>query len=319
MMRTPRLIAALDLVLSASGLAADEPVPAAGNVALTFGVKIPMRDKVRLNATLYRARGASTVQPCVFTLTPYIGQIYHDRGMYFATHGYTFLTVDVRGRGNSEGTFRPMIQEAKDAHDAVEWLAKQPYCNGKIAMWGGSYAGYDRGCGQGTPAAPRLDRAGRLAVCRGRLPDAGEHRVQLRHPVAHLHHGRHLAHQHLRRPRALGLGLPRALRDAQLYRTLDQGAGNPSATFQGWLGNDGRRVLGQLQPDSEGLRCDRHADPEHHRPVRHDIASADKNISQTRGGGAGETFLIIGPGPRRHAHAASGFDGLKFGSAACST
>jgi pimeloyl-ACP methyl ester carboxylesterase len=33
---------------------------------------------------------------------------------------------------------------AKDGYDVVEWLAKQPYCNGKIAMLGGSYAGYDQ-------------------------------------------------------------------------------------------------------------------------------------------------------------------------------
>jgi putative CocE/NonD family hydrolase len=64
--------------------------------------------------------------------------------MYFAAHGYPFLTVDVRGRGNSQGEFRPLIQEAHDGYDVVEWLAKQPYCNGKVAMWGGSYAGYDQ-------------------------------------------------------------------------------------------------------------------------------------------------------------------------------
>jgi putative CocE/NonD family hydrolase len=37
-----------------------------------------------------------------------------------------------------------MLQEARDAHDVVEWLAKQPYCNGKVTMWGGSYAGYNQ-------------------------------------------------------------------------------------------------------------------------------------------------------------------------------
>src|SRR5262249_18932571 len=68
----------------------------------------------------------------------------HERGVYFAAHGLPFLTVDVRGRGNSEGEFRPFIQEAHDGYDIVEWLAAQPYCNGKVAMWGGSYAGYDQ-------------------------------------------------------------------------------------------------------------------------------------------------------------------------------
>jgi putative CocE/NonD family hydrolase len=109
-----------------------------------WGVKIPMRDGVRLNATLYRPANQAAPLPCIFTLTPYISQTYHDRGMYFAAHGYVFLTVDARGRGNSEGKFTPLLQEANDGPQVVEWLARQPYCNGEVAMWGGSYAGYDQ-------------------------------------------------------------------------------------------------------------------------------------------------------------------------------
>lgn len=113
-------------------------------VQLKWGEKIAMRDGVRLNATLYLPQNQAQPAPCVFTLTPYVSDTYHDRGMYFASHGYLFAIVDVRGRGNSEGTFRPMIQEAADGHDVVEWLARQPFCDGKVAMWGGSYAGYDQ-------------------------------------------------------------------------------------------------------------------------------------------------------------------------------
>jgi putative CocE/NonD family hydrolase len=113
-------------------------------VDFRWGVKIPLRDGVNLNATLYKPQVQKGPLPCIFTLTPYIAQTYHDRGVYFAGHGYVYLTVDVRGRGNSEGEFTPLLQEAKDGHDVVEWLAQQPYCNGKIAMWGGSYAGYDQ-------------------------------------------------------------------------------------------------------------------------------------------------------------------------------
>jgi uncharacterized protein len=135
------------LLLLASFTAGAVPAGAladAAKVEWQWGVKIPLRDGVRLNATLYKAAGLKEPRPCLFTLTPYIGQSYHDRGMYFAAHGYPFLTVDVRGRGNSEGVFQPLIQEAKDGYDVVEWLAQQPYCNGKISMWGGSYAGYDQ-------------------------------------------------------------------------------------------------------------------------------------------------------------------------------
>jgi putative CocE/NonD family hydrolase len=66
----------------------------------------------------------------------------HDRGTYFAARRLPFIAVDVRGRGNSQGQFRPFKGDGKDGHDVVEWVAAQPYCNGKIGMYGGSYLGH---------------------------------------------------------------------------------------------------------------------------------------------------------------------------------
>jgi uncharacterized protein len=82
--------------------------------------------------------------PVIFTLTPYISDSYQNRASYFSQHGYVFVLVDVRGRGNSDGVFDPFAQEPHDGHDVVEFLAQQPWCNGKVTMWGGSYAGYDQ-------------------------------------------------------------------------------------------------------------------------------------------------------------------------------
>ena len=70
---------------------------------MQWGVKIPMRDGVTLNATLYIPRDSKDPQPAVFTLTPYIGDTYLDRAFSFAGHGYVYALVDVRGRGNSGG------------------------------------------------------------------------------------------------------------------------------------------------------------------------------------------------------------------------
>src|SRR4029453_3838492 len=114
---------------------------------LRWNVKIPMRDKGELNATLYlrkTADGSPPKTPVIFTLTPYISDTYHARAAYFASHGYPFALVDVRGRGNSGGEFEPFANEPRDGHDVVEWLATQPFCDGKVAMWGGSYAGFDQ-------------------------------------------------------------------------------------------------------------------------------------------------------------------------------
>jgi len=99
---------------------------------------------VQLNATIFAARGQREPQPVILTFTPYIGDSYTDRAVYFAKHGYVYALVDVRGRGNSGGEFEPFANEGRDGYDVVEWFAKQPYCNGKVTMWGGSYAGFDQ-------------------------------------------------------------------------------------------------------------------------------------------------------------------------------
>jgi putative CocE/NonD family hydrolase len=112
-------------------------------IDFVWGVKIPMRDGVQLNATLYKPK-SSKPMPAIFTLTPYTLESAHGRGIYFAQQGYSFTVVDSRGRGNSEGIFEPFAAEAKDGHDIVEWLAVQPWCDGQVAMWGGSYGGYDQ-------------------------------------------------------------------------------------------------------------------------------------------------------------------------------
>jgi len=111
---------------------------------MQWAVKVPMRDGVALNATVLRPHAQKEGLPVIFTLTPYIGDSYLDRAMYFARHGYVYALVDVRGRGNSAGNFAPFENDAHDGYDLVEWFAKQPWCNGKVAMWGGSYAGFDQ-------------------------------------------------------------------------------------------------------------------------------------------------------------------------------
>lgn len=114
------------------------------NVEIKWGIRIPLRDGVNLHAILYLPRNHRKPSPAVCTLTPYVAQSFHNFARYFAQHGLPFLIVDVRGRGNSEGEFQPMIREADDGYDVVQWLASQPYCDGKVGMWGGSYAGYNQ-------------------------------------------------------------------------------------------------------------------------------------------------------------------------------
>jgi uncharacterized protein len=111
-------------------------------VRLRWGCRIPLRDGVELTGTLYLPADTSHPSPVIVSITPYVAQQWHDFALYFAEHGLPFLTVDARGRGNSDGQFRPFIQEAQDGYDVIGWAAGQPFCDGRVAMWGGSYAGY---------------------------------------------------------------------------------------------------------------------------------------------------------------------------------
>lgn len=111
-------------------------------MAITFDLGIVVRDGVRLSADLYSPEGAGP-WPCVIVRTPYgKGQgLLPTRSRKFAAAGYAALTVDVRGRGDSDGPFVPYRGEGKDGFDVIEWCAGQPWCNGRVATWGSSYAG----------------------------------------------------------------------------------------------------------------------------------------------------------------------------------
>jgi putative CocE/NonD family hydrolase len=119
----------------------------AGNeqaVSVQMGVKIPMRDGVNLAATIIKPKDMQKPLPVILHFTPYIANRFATRAMWFARRGYVVAAVDTRGRGDSEGTFKPFVDDARDGYDTVEWLARQPWANGKVSMIGGSYTGWDQ-------------------------------------------------------------------------------------------------------------------------------------------------------------------------------
>ena len=111
-------------------------------VSIKWGIKIPMRDGVRLNGTLYLPDNQRERRPAIFSFSPYIAEREHPEALAIAANGYPYISVDVRGRGNSEGDYAPFFSDPNDGHDVVEWLARQPYCSGKVGTRGLSYVGY---------------------------------------------------------------------------------------------------------------------------------------------------------------------------------
>ncbi len=115
------------------------------DIILEKNVSIEMRDGVTLAADLYwPARSGQRVAgkfPVILKRTPYDKTHDVSEGRYFARRGYLSVMQDVRGRFQSGGTWRPFVAEAEDGYDTVEWLARQPFCDGNVGTIGGSYCG----------------------------------------------------------------------------------------------------------------------------------------------------------------------------------
>jgi len=105
-------------------------------------VMIPMRDGVRLSTDLYFPVGKTKAYPVVCIRTPYKKEMNELDGKYYAQRGYVTAIQDVRGRFGSEGEWEPIVNEAWDGYDTIEWLASRKWATGKIGMIGASYLGW---------------------------------------------------------------------------------------------------------------------------------------------------------------------------------
>jgi predicted acyl esterase len=115
-------------------------------VASAESVRVPMRDGVELATDYYLPTEGGPAFPVVLARSvygraagPQIAKGYTDRGI-------AFVVQDTRGRGDSGGE-KDMVfgddgwGERQDGFDTVEWIRKQPWCNGKVGAWGGSALG----------------------------------------------------------------------------------------------------------------------------------------------------------------------------------
>jgi len=113
---------------------------------------IPMKDGVRLAATLYMPDGAKPGEkfPALLEYLPYRkddGTAAGDypKHSYFARRGYVSVRVDIRGFGASEGVppeREYSEQEQVDGEQVIAWLAHQPWSNGNVGMFGISWGGF---------------------------------------------------------------------------------------------------------------------------------------------------------------------------------
>ena len=107
-----------------------------------------MDDGVRLAARIWMPVAAAGSYPAILEFIPYRKQdLVRARDErthpWLAAHGFVCLRVDMRGSGDSEGEMPDMYcdREIEDARQLIEWIAAQPWCSGRVGMFGTSWGG----------------------------------------------------------------------------------------------------------------------------------------------------------------------------------
>ncbi len=103
---------------------------------------VAMRDGVKLATDVYLPDGDGP-WPVIFLRFPYNKALGAGVGPDANRRGYVFVAQDTRGRFASEGENLPFDADGRadgkwDGFDSAQWIAQQPWCNGKIGTWGGS-------------------------------------------------------------------------------------------------------------------------------------------------------------------------------------
>jgi predicted acyl esterase len=108
-------------------------------------VMMPMRDGVRLATDIYRPKNAAGPVPIVFSKTPYNFNFWDVRNrvpadmstaLAVVKRGYAYVVQNERGHFFSEGNYDILGAPITDGYDAIEWLTKQPWSNGKVGTTG---------------------------------------------------------------------------------------------------------------------------------------------------------------------------------------
>jgi len=106
-------------------------------------VLIRTEDGATLSATVVRGADSSERRPALLTF-----DIYTDPAMYVARgkdavdHGYVGVVADVRGKRLSPDPIIPYEHDAADTYAVIDWIARQPWSDGRVGMRGGSYSGF---------------------------------------------------------------------------------------------------------------------------------------------------------------------------------
>ena len=105
-------------------------------------VQIRTPDGTTVSALIVRPRNNAPL-PALLTFTIYANDDWAwDDAKKAAAHGYAAAVAYTRGKGGSTAAIAPYEHDGADATAVIDWLARQPWSDGQVGMFGGSYSGF---------------------------------------------------------------------------------------------------------------------------------------------------------------------------------
>jgi putative CocE/NonD family hydrolase len=113
------------------------------NFIIDTEVMIKTTSGATLSAVIVRHKNMVTPQPTALQFHIYSDVTDHVKNaINAAKHGYVGIVVDTRGKRLSPDKIIPYEHDAKDINDVIDWISKQDFSDGRVAMYGGSYLGF---------------------------------------------------------------------------------------------------------------------------------------------------------------------------------
>jgi len=137
---------------------------------MNTGIGVKTADGATVCTTVWRPRRGPTRMPALLQFTIYADTtILRGDLRRNASHGYAAVIGFTRGKGCSPEKPVPYVHDGADAVAVIEWIARQPWSDGQVGMYGGSYSGMPawsaakrappalKAIMVGAPVAPGLD------------------------------------------------------------------------------------------------------------------------------------------------------------------
>jgi uncharacterized protein len=114
------------------------------NFVIQDSLLVPGAGNAQLTAVIFRKRDATSPLPVVMLYNIYARPSDRTDARMAAEKGYAGVVINTRGKNLSPQEVEPFEHDAVDAYAVIDWISKQPWCNGKIGMYGGSYLGFSQ-------------------------------------------------------------------------------------------------------------------------------------------------------------------------------